>query len=462
MIPYFYISLFIGFFLMFFLIRYQRKLFYQLAESSVDLLDKLLSKDDEDAKIKLIEKSNKLLIRSILRVTLLIIIAVLLGGLPVYLFVLITDFDFQSSELLSFHSILIMSVGATLPFFIPLNKSDVSDYSDLSKLLHRLALNNYNLSELLFRKEKKRIRKKNIQTRNDFVIVSGLARSGTTSLMNDLSEVNGFFSLSYANMPFLMAPNLWAKIYRPKKENLKERSHKDGIVIGYNSNEALEEYFFKVKAKDAYIKDDALLEYKVDEDDYKDYLQYQAMVKNDDQKIYLAKNNNFMLRYKSVRALNNEFLMVVLFRDPLTHAASLMEKHKDYEQLQKQDPFILEYMNWLGHHEFGLNQKPFMFSSSSPLAATKKHELDYWLEIWINYYSYVLELEHSNTLFINYEEYCVNPRQVLKKILQKTNINSTLRKYRSFVNSRNLTEYYSVELYQKAMSIYNDLISKSK
>ena len=42
-------------------------------------------------------------------------------------------------------------------------------------------------------------------------------------------------------MPFLMSPKTWRKFYKPKEGKLKERSHKDGIMIGYNSNEALEE-----------------------------------------------------------------------------------------------------------------------------------------------------------------------------------------------------------------------------
>ena len=73
------------------------------------------------------------------------------------------------------------------------------------------------------------------------------------------------------------------------------------------------------------------------QEDYNDYLDYQSIIKLDNRKIYLAKNNNFILRYKSVREFNDDFIMVILYRDPLTHAASLMEKHCDYKKLQKED-----------------------------------------------------------------------------------------------------------------------------
>lgn len=457
MTAYYYVALFVSFFLIFQILRLRSEVFFRLAENSVALLDKLLAQTDEEVKIKLIEKSNKLLMRSVAEVILLFIIAFALGSVPVVVYVLITNTAFQSLEFLSLFPILAISAGATLPFLIPSRKKDTSGYSDLSKLLHRMALNNYHLSEKLFRKEKKRLKKKELSTRDDFVIITGLARAGTTSLMNDLSEVEKFVSLSYANMPFLMAPNLWAKIYKPKKENLKERSHKDGIKIGYNSNEALEEYFFKVKANDAFIKAETLCEYELTKEAYNDYLDYQAVVKHDNKKVYLAKNNNFILRYKSVRAFNENFLMVVLFRDPLTHAASLKEKHLDYKKLQTEDPFVLEYMNWLGHHEFGLNQKPFSFDGKILDNPQDKNNIDFWLKSWINYYSYALTMKHQNTLFINYDDYCKRPNEIIGQLLKKIDVDENLPEFSAYHNRRKVDDTYSSELYNEAMAVYAQL-----
>lgn len=460
MIIFYYFTLILSFFLIFLVFRIRKNVFFRLAENSLALLDKLLAQTDDDDKIKLIEKSNRLLIRSILEIILVFVIALVAGMIPLAVYILLTNTPFQALEFSSFYSILSISAGATLPFIIPAGKKNTSGYSDLSRLLHRIALNNYNLSEKLFRKEKKRAKKLKLKTREDFVIISGLARAGTTSLMNDLSEFDSFVSLSYANMPFLMSPDLWGKIYKPKKEKLKERSHKDGIQIGYNSNEALEEYFFKVKAKDAFIKRDYLCEYELSYEDYYDYLMYQSLVKKDNKKIYLAKNNNFILRYNSLRSFNNDFLMVVLFRDPLAHAASLKEKHSDYIKLQTEDSFVLEYMNWLGHHEFGLNQKPFLLNNDINFNKDKE-QLDYWLNVWINYYSSALEINHPNTVFISYKEYCENPGKVIEHILKRTNLQPTLPKYNTFHNSRNVTENYSSEILQEATSIYGRLTEVS-
>ena len=82
--------------------------------------------------------------------------------------------------------------------------------------------------------------------------------------------------------------------------------------------------------------------------------------------VYLAKNNNAVLRLKSMLPLNPDMTVFVLVRDPLQHAFSLMKQHQKFEKEQTEDPFILEYMNWLGHHEFGQGQLPFNLSGSGP------------------------------------------------------------------------------------------------
>ena len=458
----YYSILFISFFLLALSISLFRKFLHGLALNSVGLVDKLMTGgDDDDEKIKIISKSTNRLLASLGKTLLLFLVAILVGAVPLALYCVISNLAYSELDFLSLYPVLAISAGATIAFIIPISKrKDNLGYSELARLLHRMALDNYNISNRLFKRERKKIRKKGIGPKNEFVVISGLARAGTTSLMNDLAEIHAFKSLSYANMPYLMAPNTWAKFYKPKSKKLKERSHKDGIKIGLNSNEALEEYFFKVKADDSYVFDDRLEEYSISEDDYKDYLDYHAVIRKNNNKIYLAKNNNFILRYKSVRAFNDDFLMVILFRDPLTHAASLLAKHHDYLQMQEQDTFILEYMNWLGHHEFGQNQKHFIFSNSKEFEYSDKDSLNYWLESWINYYSYALSIEHPNTIFVNYDEFCEKPKDIVSRIISKMKIQIELPEYENFTNKRKTVDKYSEELLAEAQGIFEKLCEK--
>ncbi|MBN1952981.1 MAG: sulfotransferase [Bacteroidales bacterium] len=456
----FYSVLFLSFLLLAMIIKALKSVFFDISESSVAVVNDMLADLDEDEKIRRIQKSTNHLVGSMLKTLLVFVLAFAAASVPIVIYCLIEDCSPGSLVFTSFYSILAISLGATVPFLIPSGKKNPSAYSPLSQLLHRMALNNYYIADRLFRQETKKITRKKLDRQEDFVIISGLARAGTTSLMNSLSEFDRFVSLSYANMPFLLYPNIWARFYKPKNTKLKERSHKDGIMIGLNSNEALEEYFFKVKANDAYIQDDQLSEYRLPEEDYLDYLDYQSIIKLDNRKTYLAKNNNFILRYRSVREYNENFIMVILFRDPLTHAASLMDKHRDYSKLQQEDPFVLEYMNWLGHHEFGNNHKPFVFEGSEKGTLEDIETLDYWLEIWINYYRNVLSIEHPNTLFIHYDAYCQNPAGTLRTILQKAGVEAEIPEQKTFVNSRKTSGKYTEKLFKTAEDIYRQLLAK--
>lgn len=446
-----------GLFIVAFIIRKRQNDFIGLAQNSVALVDKLIADVGEDEKITLIQSYTNKLLKSLMTILLVIVGALAVGAIPIVVHAYMNGLEVAQLDFLSIYGILAISIGATVPFVVPIGKKSNSDYSELSKLLHRMVLNNYNIGQKLFKKEIKRIDKKKRIRNEKFVIVSGLARAGTTSLMNDLSKIEQFATLNYANMPFLMCPNLWAKFYKPKSKELKERSHKDGIKIGLDSNEALEEYFFKVKANDAFINESSLTEYMIPEKDYQHYIDYQTIIKDDDQKIYLAKNNNFILRYKSVRKLNADFLMVILYRDPLTHAASLMEKHKDYQKLQSDDPFVLEYMNWLGHHEFGLNQKPFIFEESEDFSELSKEAMDYWLKSWINYYSYALKLKEKNTLFVSYDHYCEKPTDTIQLVLDRINLKTEIPEYSGFTNKRKPDVSYSQDIYQEALDLYDQL-----
>jgi hypothetical protein len=453
----YYSALTISFFLTFLIIRSGRFVFYALAENSITLVNELLSDIEEDLKIKQVQKDTNKLVVSLFKMLLLLILASAIGSIPIVIYCLLSRTDYSSLVFTSFYSILCMSLGATIPFLIPIGKKNETSYSELSQLLHRMALNNYYITYKLFKQETKKIKRKNLDRQQEFVIISGLARAGTTSLMNDLSKIDEFVTLSYANMPFLLCPNIWARFYKPKNKELKERSHKDGIMIGLDSNEALEEYFFKVIAKDSYIKDSYLSEYKISQEDYNDYLDYQSIIKLDNKKIYLAKNNNFILRYKSIREFNSDFIMVIMYRDPLSHATSLMEKHHEYTKLQRKDTFVLEYMNWLGHHEFGMKQKPFVFQNSEVNLDNNKESLNYWLKIWINYYKYVLTFSEHNTILINYDSYCSNPKETVETILNKTRIVTELPNYKPFINNRKTDEEFSEDVYHEAHKVYKQL-----
>ena len=118
--------------------------------------------------------------------------------------------------------------------------------------------------------------------------------------------------------------------------------------------------------------------------------------------MYVAKNNNALLATFTSEH-NRDFHAVVMFREPLTHAASLRAMHQKYCAMQQDDPFVKTYMDWLAHHEFGLGQKPFKFTDQTPLPQGDRDTLDHWLDLWINHYEAALAMDRHRLHFIGYD-----------------------------------------------------------
>jgi hypothetical protein len=77
------------------------------------------------------------------------------------------------------------------------------------------------------------------------VFIAGLARAGTTILMRRFYASQAFRSLTYRDMPFVLAPTLWRKLAAQSGRNLvtAERAHGDGILVDIDSPESFEEVF---------------------------------------------------------------------------------------------------------------------------------------------------------------------------------------------------------------------------
>jgi hypothetical protein len=288
----------------------------------------------------------------------------------------------------------------------------VSDYNLLQRLLHYTALANTSILEAALDAELTFCRAglKDC-SRGKHVFVSGLARGGTTVLLRSLYASGQFASLTYADMPFVLAPNLWSKISGKsrKKPQLKERAHGDGILVDVNSPEALDEVFWRAVAGNRYILADHLVPHDCDEETVEKYGKYvSAVLLRYNRDRYLSKNNNNILRIRCIfQALPNATILIP-FRDPVQQAHSLLSQHLLFNSLQTDDTFVRRYMSWLGHHEFGPGHKSLQVEGGLKRHADPE-KIEYWLQQWYNEYTFILrELERcpGKVLCISYELFC--------------------------------------------------------
>ena len=315
----------------------------------------------------------------------------------------------------------------------------MQNYSNIQKFLHDFVLSKKIINKSLFELEKI-IYLKNKDTKNQsHVFITGLPRSGTTSLLNFLFLSNNYASLTYNNMPFVLSPH-FSKLFHKKNITKKERLHKDGVDFDNNSPEALDEIFFDNNGE--FVKHELV-----------NYIQL-ILLSNKKSK-YLSKNN---LNYKRVDLINSilpNSIFLIPIREPLQHANSLLNQHLHFSQLQKEDDFIRRYMNYLGHNEFGLNHKPW----NDPINYQDRGKIDYWLEQWFLFYKdiYNKYQSYTNCYFVIYEE--LTNADYIKTLLKKINFNEFENIDLNYFKNSNKQEInidFFNSVYEDAKNVYGN------
>lgn len=289
----------------------------------------------------------------------------------------------------------------------------MNDYTKLDKILNEQFLGNNSLSEFLYKRiiSKGNINKNDISCKN-FVFITGLARAGTTAILNQLYNSRQFSSLLYKHMPFILSPRL-AKISSNlvKKETIKkQRLHGDGLMINYASPECLDEIFW-IKSQKDYYKKNLNVDDKIDLTFLNGYEYLLTSYSNSqDGKRIIIKNNNNHIRIKYLTNYFRKSIFLIIFRNPIFHSYSLLKTHKRFCKLQEKDPYILEYMNLIGHREFGLGLKIFHYKNTNNMIKYRPSSINFWLQQWINCYNWILSnklYKKSNVKLINYEKLCL-------------------------------------------------------
>ena len=323
----------------------------------------------------------------------------------------------------------------------------MNNYSALQRFLHRTVLSSQLIREIMFDVEQSIFLKKDDNFDDNHVFVAGLARSGTTILLNAIYQSNQFASLTYDDMPFILAPNLWGKINRKSTHGeAKERAHGDGVRVSTNSPEAFEEVFWKTFSDNSIIREEFFIKF------------ISLILKKNNKTRYLSKNNQNIRRLDLISEIFPRSIILIPFRDPLQHAFSLYSQHMKFVKEQNEDSFIRDYMKWIGHSEFGLDYK--MIHPSNLLYPNEK-DFNHWLEQWYLTYKSVLELsaEHGEFYLIGYESLCNNPK-VWVNVRDLLGINQEI-KFLFKESKKVIGQTFDNNLSDKCYRLYESLVSKS-
>ena len=317
----------------------------------------------------------------------------------------------------------------------------MNNYSLIQQMLHNFALSSNFIKEASFDFEQLFFAGQEVE--DNHIFVSGLARSGTTVLLNAIHESKEFSSLSYSDMPFVLAPNIWSKLHSQyKKSNYIERAHNDGILISTSSPEAFEEIFWET-----FKNDESNIEKK--------FVKYiEKVIQRHNKKRYLSKNNQNIKRLDLINKILPNSDIIIPFRNPIQHASSLLTMHNKFINESKKNKFVGQYMKLIGHTEFGPFYKPIRENS---LNYINSHNINHWIEQWYKTYEFCLKKYSKNEqfIFLCYEDLCKD-NSIWLKLKAKLNIKA-VNNYEFKESIKEINLKFDHSLMNKCENLYSSL-----
>ena len=165
------------------------------------------------------------------------------------------------------------------------------------------------------------------------IYISGVARAGSTILLETLAQHPDLASHRYRDYPPVFTPYWWNRFLEhvPQRDSAPaERTHRDGIAITPESPEAFEEVIWMAffpglhdPAQSAVLPSEA--RHPEFEAFYRDHIRKLVRIRGG--RRYLSKDNYNVSRLEYLLKLFPDARFVIPVRDPVWHIASLMKQH---------------------------------------------------------------------------------------------------------------------------------------
>lgn len=261
------------------------------------------------------------------------------------------------------------------------------------------------------------------------IFITGMARSGTTTLLNALTRTRELGAHQYRDFPFLMAPLLWHRVQGAiaTEGEAVERPHKDRILITKSSHDAFEEPLWQGFFPDIH-------------DDRRDQRlgantsnpRFEKFFHEHIRKIlhlrgagrYVSKGNYNIGRIEYLGRLFPDARFIVPVRAPLDHVGSLVRQHELFCSYAADDPRIPLYLAATGHFEFGPQRRGINLSGPK-LARLPDREDDAlcYARQWAEVYGHVVRIRARDSQLgaridvVRYEDLCADPAAGLAAIV---------------------------------------------
>lgn len=262
------------------------------------------------------------------------------------------------------------------------------------------------------------------------VYIAGLARSGTTILLEALARHPHVATHQYRDYPPVHTPFLWSRLLdyiETRPQEAAERAHRDRIVVTPASPEAMEEVVWMTFFPDCHDPGtsavlDARTSNPAFERFYREHLAKLLLARG--RQRYLAKGNYNVTRFQYIRKIFPDARFIVPVRAPFSHLASLLKQQRLFAAGTATHPRSRDHLRRLGHFEFGPDWRPANLGDAARTGAivelwNRGEELRAWARHWAEIYGFVADLLAGDpelraaTLVVRYEDLCATPLGVL-------------------------------------------------
>lgn len=314
------------------------------------------------------------------------------------------------------------------------------------------------------------------------IYITGLARSGSTILLELISKIQRIGTHRYCDFPFVATPWLWDK-YRQRTYTTQtltplERPHRDKIQITPLSPESMEEpiwqsWFPAIHSTETVHTIPESTNNKRFARFYRQHINKIILIRQAER--YAAKNNYHLTRIEYLLRLFPDARFIIPIRHPITHIASLLRQHELFSQYAMEDSRVGPYLIAAGHYEFGPQRVPIHVCQSSidPIRSALKNQQDHiayaiqWRDIYAKPLSLLIEkpdLVNQVTL-VKHEDFCRDPYATWNRIALVCELDPVQQDFKHIVapeSSTGLTDKQKTEIWDvtcdiaESIGYYND------
>lgn len=307
------------------------------------------------------------------------------------------------------------------------------------------------------------------------VFITSLPRAGTTLLLEVLYSLDSFAAHTYRNMPFLMIPLLWDAISSPFQVSATdiERAHGDGMSVGYDSPEAFEEVLWHSFFPEMYLAD-RIMTWSAESDSGNRNDRFELFLRRHMRKLislrmskgsdgvvrYLSKNNVNISRFPKLIKTFPDAMVVIPYRNPVDHAASMLRQHLNFERIHADEPFTRRYMSDVCHFDFGADFRPIDFGGwlgEVESIRESARDINFWIKYWCAGFEHVLSNLSGSVVLISYDRLCADAADNLQRIAERVGIDESSRLV-SFADRFRVPNNYN----EDALGMSGDLIDEAR